>query len=86
MLRLIIVLISSYGHFQYNLSALKQIQLAFDTQMASVAQQDAVPIKFLDIFQIMNIMDRSFREVETAYHPIQRADDMLYNHNSKSVA
>ena len=76
MLRLIIVLISSYGHFQYNLSALKQIQLAFDTQMASVAQQDAVPIKFLDIFQIMNIMDRSFREVETADHPIQRADDM----------
>ena len=31
-------------------------------------------------------MYRSFREVETADHPIQRADDMLYNHNSKSVA
>lgn len=76
MLRLVIVLISSHGHFQYNLPALEQIQLVVSTRIASVARQDAVPIKFLDIFQIMNIMYRSFREVETADHPIQRADDM----------
>ena len=76
MLRLVIVLISSHGHFQYNLPALEQIQLVVSTRIASVARQDAVPIKFLDIFQIMNIMYRSFREVETADHSIQRADDM----------
>ena len=76
MLRLVIVLISSHGHFQYNLPAPEQIQLVVSTRIASVARQDAVPIKFLDIFQIMNIMYRSFREVETADHSIQRADDM----------
>ena len=76
MLQLVIVLISSYGHFQHNSLTLEQIQPVVGAQIASVVQQDAVPIKFLDIFQIINIMYRSFREVETADHSLQRADDM----------
>ena len=56
MLQLVIVLISSYGHFQHNSLTLEQIQPVVGAQIASVVQQDAVPIKFLDIFQIINIM------------------------------
>ena len=54
MLQLVIVLISSYGHFQHNSLTLEQIQPVVGAQIASVVQQDAVPIKFLDIFQIIN--------------------------------
>jgi len=45
MLQLVIVLISSYGHFQHNSLTLEQIQPVVGAQIASVVQQDAVPIK-----------------------------------------